>query len=90
MQDKDQLRRDKLAKAKHEADKEARVFYDCFNTAQGKEAYRLMRELFYDRSSFVDKDSHKMAFFEGQRDVVMFIRKCIKYFEQGVDGNEHI
>jgi len=56
-------------------EEEDRILYDCFSTEQGRKALTLLRELFYDRPSYLPDHPHPhhTVYKEGQRDVIGFI-----------------
>lgn len=80
-------RQPKIDALQKQALAEDRIIYDAVNTQQGKEMLKVFRKLFYDRPSYVDGNSHKTAFREGQRDVVGLMLEAQKRIE-GVDNDK--
>ena len=58
-----------------------RVFAEAFSTHIGKQALKLMSELWLDTQLFVPGDSHVTAYNLGHADLINYFKDCVK---QGV------
>lgn len=70
-------RQDKLNNLRKEAEKEDHILAECFKGSNGEKTLDILKELFYDRPSYVQGDAYHTAFREGQRDVVGYIVQAI-------------
>lgn len=58
--------------------------YDLYTSPLGKEVYKDMRQNYSDRDSFVPGDPHATCFMEGQRSIVLGIKRIIDGIEQNL------
>ena len=61
-----------------------RVFAEAFSTHIGKQALKLMSELWLDTQLFVPGDSHVTAYNLGHADLINYFKDCVK--QEGVDN----
>lgn len=77
----------KLAKAEELLKEEAEVILQTFRTAPGKKLLKMLIALFYDKPSYrLGGDTHDMAFREGQRDIVGYLKEQMEKAEEVLNG----
>ena len=63
---------------------EYKKYYDLFATPSGKEIYADLLKTYYDRDSFIEGDPYATHYKDGQRSVVLGIKRIIDGIEKNL------